>query len=130
MKLANLILPEFSLLDSESHEGNPLEGRWVIYHSRTASVVEVLQRSDVVLIDDSRPQFKFSSNRTGEKWLAVLHYSATLDEEDEYDEIRAVMRSCAKWYIDLMAWEDAKILSPEELDALDKRRRGDHGQET
>lgn len=48
-KIVNLALPEFAFVEGSWHENpNLLNGRNVILHIRTASIVEVFDRSDYV----------------------------------------------------------------------------------
>lgn len=43
-KKIELTLPAFAFLEDSGHDGNTLEGRNVIMHIRSASVVEILER--------------------------------------------------------------------------------------
>ena len=49
-KVVNLALPEFAFVEGSGHENpNILEGRDVILHVRSASVMEVFERENVRL---------------------------------------------------------------------------------
>lgn len=108
--ITELTLPEFAFVDGSCHENpNILDGRIVILHVRSASVVEILER-DKALLNDNALTFKFGYiNKYGikERLIAVLHYSATLDKDDDKDEIiDKVMRKAAMWYCDYCLWQD------------------------
>ena len=108
--ITELSLPEFAFVDGSWHETpNPLEGRTVILHTRTASVIEIFDR-DKALINDDVLTFKFgyiNKFNVREHMIAALHYSATLDIEEDYDMIiDKVMRPAAKWYCDYCTWQD------------------------
>lgn len=47
----NLTLPEFAFIEGSGHEkgGDPLYGRNVIMHIRSASIIEIFGRKDVAL---------------------------------------------------------------------------------
>ena len=108
--ITELTLPEFAFVEGSWHENpDPLEGRTVILHTRTASVVEIFDRGDAMLNDDVLT-FKFGYiNKYGvkERMVIALHYSATLDTIEDYDMIiDKVMRPAAKWYCDYCTWQD------------------------
>jgi hypothetical protein len=106
MKLTELTLPEWAFLDAHSHEGDQLDGRTVILHVRSSSVIEVFGRGDATL-NDGVVTYKFGNKRTGEKMIAVLHYSTTVDE---YQELKDLLKKCAIWYVDYSDWEDHEIM--------------------
>ena len=101
--MENLSLPPFAFLEGSGHEpgGNPIYGRSVILHTRTASVLEVFERGDVVLNQDVL-YFNFANKGvTGikEPMVIALHYSAALDAcNDREILIEKVLKPAAKWY--------------------------------
>ena len=52
MKGVELNLPEFAFVESSGHDGDKLQGRNVILHVRSASVLEVLETDKVYLKED------------------------------------------------------------------------------
>ena len=52
MKGIELTLPEFAFVESSGHDGDKLQGRNVILHSRSASVMEVFETDKVYLHKD------------------------------------------------------------------------------
>lgn len=106
-------LPEWAFLDAHSHLGNSLEGRTVINHIRSASIIEIIDRDKdgfipvegVVLYN-----FKYISPAGTERLSAILHYCATLDKNANQDMINQILKDCAMWYCDYCAWEDNNIL--------------------
>nr|DAU18728.1 MAG TPA: hypothetical protein [Caudoviricetes sp.] len=107
-------LPEWAFLDAHSHLGNPLETRTVINHTRSASVIEIIDRDKDEFIPVEGVvvyHFKYISSSGTERLSAILHYCATLDENtDKNLIINEVLRPCAMWYCDYCAWEDNNIL--------------------
>ena len=89
-RIIELSLPEFAFLEGSGHEHpNVLTMRNVIYHVRTASVLEVLEwKMSAIKPDKVQQRFTYR-NRYGvdEKMIIVLHYSATLDEVEDREEI-------------------------------------------
>lgn len=120
-KLVELKLPEFAFVEGSMHE-NPdiLKGRDVILHVRSASIVEILERDNVILKDGVVKHNFANANKYGirEKLVAVLHFSATFDAEDDREEIiEKVLKPAAKWYCDYADWEDEQgdDISPEDF---------------
>lgn len=105
MKKVELTLPEWAFLDTLSHEGNPLDGRDVIMHIRSSSVLEVFDEDKVSLIPEAK-SFKFKHrNKLGliERKIVVVHYTFDPDIIDE------IMKKAAKWYCDYLDWIDSGI---------------------
>lgn len=114
MSAANLTLPEFAFVEGSWHEvgGDPLQGRTVILHVRSASVIEILERDNVVLNDDVLTLKFYYENRfdVKEHMVAVLHYCATLDAKADRVMIKEeIMKPAARWYCDYCTWEDNNI---------------------
>lgn len=111
MNIKDLTLPEFAFVEGSWHEkaGDPLEGRIVILHIRSASVIEIFDREDVVLNDDVLT-YRFSytnSHGIKEPMVAALHYCATLDSKADRALIKEeIMKPAAQWYCNYCTWED------------------------
>lgn len=109
--IRELTLPEFAFVESSGHEkgGGLLEGRIVILHIRSASVIEIFDRDNIVLNDDVLT-YKFSYINCldiKEPMIAVLHYCATLDIGTDSNMIKEeIIKPAAKWYCDYCTWED------------------------
>lgn len=116
----NLTLPEFAFIEGSGHEkgGDPLYGRNVIMHIRSASIIEIFGRKDVALNPDVLT-LKFSyTNRFGikEPMIAALHYCATLDVKYDSEMIKKeIIKPAAQWYCDWAEWEDENIVREEGL---------------
>jgi hypothetical protein len=108
-------LPEWAFLDANSHLGNALGERTVILHTRSASVIEIIDRDNdnfTPAPDVLKFNFKYTSSLGEERLSAILHYCATLDKDDDRKYIRKeILRPCAMWYCDYCAWEDDNILN-------------------
>lgn len=115
-KIVDSKLPEFAFVEGSWHEeqGDPLEGRIVILHVRSSSLIEIFDREDVVLNDDVLT-FKFSyTNQFGikEPMIAALHYCATLDVRADRALIKEeIMKPAAKWFCNYQLWEDNNIIN-------------------
>lgn len=109
-RISELTLPEWAFLDA--HDGNTdhLDGRTVILHIRTSSVIEIFDRENVVL-NEGVLSYKFSyTNKLGvkEPMLAVLHYCTTLDNDSEMIK-NEVLKPCSMWYCEYCTREDNNI---------------------
>lgn len=114
MKIVDLTLPAFAFLDAHISDKDELEGRSVILHIRSASVIEIFDREDVVLNEDTLT-YKFSYTSclgVKEPMIAVLHFCATLDRNTDRDMIKEeIMKPTAMWYCEYCAWEDNNIIN-------------------
>lgn len=112
-RIVELTLPEFAFVEGSGHvRPNVLFGRNVILHTRTASVVEVLEWKMSAIKPEKMQQRFVYRNRYGleEQMIIVLHYSATLDEVEDREEIfERVIQPAIKWYCDYCDWEDGNI---------------------
>lgn len=109
-KLIDMTLPPFAFVEG-GHDGQDLYGRNVIIHVRTASIIEMVLRADLVMtMHDEVLQYNFSfidQYGATERWVALLHYCATLDEQlDRQLILEKVMKPAAAWFIDYCKWED------------------------
>lgn len=113
MKIAELKLPEFAFLEGSEHEEpNILHMRMLIYHVRSASVLEIFDYDDVVLNEDVLSFTFINTGYSGikERMIVALHYSATLDKDaDRQVLIDQVLKPAAKWYCDYCDWEDLNV---------------------
>lgn len=109
--IIDLTLPEFAFVEGSWHEegGDPLRNRIVVLHVRSASVIEIFDKDDVVLKDDILAyEFKYI-NRFGitETMVAALRYCMILDvKADGNMIIKEIMKPAAQWYCDYCTWED------------------------
>lgn len=101
--MQELTLPEWAFLDAHSHLGNPLRNRTVILHIRSASIIEILDADSVVLNEDTL-KVSFTNTFTGEKLIATLHYSTTIESKVMLVDL---LKKCASWYCDYCDWEDS-----------------------
>ncbi len=112
MKMTNLTLPPFAFIEGGGHDGDLLNGRTVILHVRSASVIEIFEYDNVVLNEDV-VSYKFGYiNRYGvkEKLVAALHYCATLEATDDRQMvIDEILAPAAEWYRGYCRWEDNNI---------------------
>lgn len=117
MEKTNLALPEWAWVDGSSHEegGNPLQGRNIILHIRSASVMEVLE-SDLCVLNEDVIKYGFNYiNSFGlvEPLVVALHHSPLLDLEEDREVITDILRKCSEWYCNYCDWEDENIVEEE-----------------
>lgn len=107
-------LPEWAFLDGYSHEGDSLEKRTVILHTRSASVIEIIDRDNDNFTSSENAltyKFKYTSPVHVQRLMCVLHYSATLNVHSDKEFIKqSIMKPCAIWFCKYAAWEDGNIL--------------------
>lgn len=116
-KLTQLTLPAFAFVESSGHEENMLEGRTVIIHVRSASIVEIFDRKNVSLNDGVLRQKFTYTNRFGikEPLVVALHYTSTLDPILDAEMIKKeILIPAAQWYCDYCSWEDENIYGEKE----------------
>lgn len=113
IKLTNYELPEFAFLEATSHLGTPLEGRDVLHHIRSYTLLEVIALNDVLAMDfgDNKTHDFVYKNSLGieEKFMFVVHFS--LAEEFQLPEI---FERCEEFYKAYLAWEDNNIIIDEQ----------------
>lgn len=107
--IKELTLPEFAWLEGGEHEkdGSPTKGRSIVYHTRSATVLEFFLRGRV-FPNDGVPSAEFEyRNMYGvtEDWVVLVHYSVLPDE----DQLEEIMSSAIDWYRDYLKWEDKNI---------------------
>lgn len=106
-KFTEYVLPEFVFLDGNSHEGDKLEGRTVMQHVRSVTILEVIDLSELLAHSFTQPTYEFEYlNVAGltEKHMFVVHFSLMIDSP-----FTEVFEACKKWYCDYLAWEDRNI---------------------
>ena len=111
MKMTNYTLPEFVFLDGTSHLGNSLEGRDVLVHIRSNTILEIVALDKVLISDFKSKTYEFTyKNHFGvtEHHLFAIHL--TLAEDDDLPDI---FKKCEKWYCDYLKWEDRNIITDE-----------------
>lgn len=116
VKVRDLILPEFAFVEGWG-DHDILNGRNVVLHTRTASVIEMLPEDDTLALREGVLTYKFDYiNIYGiiEHFIAVLHYSAKFYESLDGELIRQkVLAPAASWFCEYMEWEDKNILNEE-----------------
>ena len=113
-KIVELSLPEFAFIEGSGHENpNILDGRNVIFHVRSASVMEVFERENVRINPDALTHEFINTNKLGvrEYLVIALHYSPTLDKDADREMLlKNVLKPAARWYCDYCDWEDRNII--------------------
>jgi len=111
--IEELNLPEWAFLDANSHLGDQLKDRTVILHVRSATIIEIFDRSfEQFNLKEDVITFKFKNVNNGieERLLAAVHYSAVLDvKTDREFIINNIVKSCAMWYCEYCDWEDNNL---------------------
>lgn len=109
-ELKELTLPAYAMLDG-CHE-HDLDGRDVILHVRSGSIIEIFER-DKIFLHENVITYKFLyRNRFGvaERMIAALHYCPILDANEDAEQIKQeILKPAAQWYCDYAMWEDENI---------------------
>lgn len=113
-RIIDLHLPEWAWISGGDHEpsGNPLEGRDIVLHVRSASVIEFLEESSFIPAPEVKTYNFTYCNIAGitERHIAVLHYSAACDDAEILEEI---LERSSRWYCNYLRWEDSNIAASE-----------------
>lgn len=110
-KLIDYALPEFVFLDGNAPDGDTLEDRTVVLHTRTASVFEIIHIDNIVVskmkFDVKQWDTQYINSLTAyiEDIKILLHYSFADD-----DQLEAVIPKLKEWYFAYLLWEDNNIL--------------------
>lgn len=112
-RVINVTLPEFAFVESSGHDGDTLQGRNVILHIRSASVIEIFEEENFFPKEGAITLRFTNTNKLGVKeyYIAALHCCATLD--DKYDKqaiLESVITPAARWFCDYCDWEDSNII--------------------
>jgi len=111
-KEIDLSLPEWVFLDGNSHLGNTLEGRDIIQHIPTLTILELFMLDDkpFVLNPPVKTKEFVYTNVFGEieKHLIALHFSMA----DDF-EIYKIMDKAIEFYTEFMDWEDQSLIIEE-----------------
>ena len=104
----DLTLPEWVWLDATCHLGNALEGRDVLLHVRTHTMMEFFSLDDnMVKLEPGtkRMQFVYTNNYgLEENYIVAVHYSLT-----EFTDQVDVLDKAIAFFKDWMTWMDGTI---------------------
>lgn len=111
--LKNLSLPAFAFIEDAQPNGE-LEGRNVILHVRSSSVIEMLKKETLITLNGDSITYDFDYiNPWGcvEHYVAVLHYCTTFDSKCDTEIIlEKIMKPAADWFTSYLEWEDSNII--------------------
>jgi len=111
----NFALPEFCFLDGASHLGDLLEGRTVIQHIRSYSIIEVVCLDEISMSEFKSPTHRFAyTNSMGvnENYLFALHFSLAFEDNIPMnDTLQEIFTKTEEWFKSYMDWEDENILN-------------------
>lgn len=116
-QLIQLTLPEFAFL-SEDLNGE-LSGRNVIVHVRSMSIIEIIERENVLLYEPNVLYHKFDyENMFGEneKLVAMLHVCTTFDKILDKEFIKQnIIKPACEYYMKFATMTDAEMLEEDEI---------------
>lgn len=115
-KLAALTLPEWAFLDDDYPGGYKLDGRTVVLHVRTATVLEIFHGDGFLLNDDiTRCVFDYAGYHGVPEVITIaVHHSATLDARADAELIKEkVIVPCMEWYSEYLYNEDKVAIEEE-----------------
>ena len=108
----DLSLPEWVFLDGNSHLGNTLEGRDILQHIPSLTILELflLDEDTFVLNPPVKTKEFLYTNVFGtiEKHMIALHFSLA----DDF-EINTIMDKAIGFYTEFMDWEDKSLIIEE-----------------
>ena len=111
-ELRDLALPEFAFVEDYKPHGT-LHGRNVILHTTTMSIIEVLNKDELLYLEPHALKVDFDHTNLWaavEHNVAVLHKCATMDVELDRETIIAkVLEPAADWFCSYCEWEDGNI---------------------
>lgn len=113
MEFLDFKLPEIVFLEPSEHIENDFQGRTVIQHTHSHTILEVIDLDDVDGVDFNSGiktyQFEFLNiYGTVENHLFAVHF--TLDKPG----LPAIFLKCSDWYREYLSWEDRNIIEDEE----------------
>ena len=112
-KKTSLSLPAFAFIE-DAKPNEELQGRNVILHVRSMSIIEMFDVDDLLKVKDGvlRHDFDYIDQwGVVEHFAALLHLSTTLDPvADQAQLIQEVVRPACEWYTDYLEWEDHNII--------------------
>lgn len=112
MKQTNLSLPEWAFLDATSHLGNTLEGRTILQHIRSYTMLEIFPADvmNIYLNADVKQCIFNYTNIAGklEKHIIAVHFSLA-----EYAELDEIIEKAIDFYCKYCNWEDSNIINEE-----------------
>ena len=104
----DLTLPEWAFLDAKNHTGDALEGRDVLLHVRTNTMLEFFSLDDLSLeLNPEVKQREFTyKNYLGisETHVVAVHYSLT-----EFSDLEDVIDKAITFFTGWMDWMDKGI---------------------
>lgn len=107
MKLEEFILPKFAFIDGHSHLGNSLEGRDLIIHFPSLTVIEALAMDDLFManIEVLNKNYEYV-NFAGivENHRLAVHKSTFPNAKQ-----KAILDLAWDWYSSYLNWEDDNI---------------------
>jgi hypothetical protein len=99
------MLPEWSFLVGISHEGDILQGRTVLLHYPSYTILEVFPISDITTDYNFKgPTFQFQNN--SQKFLIYIHCTLSHDVDKIFEET-------AVWYSEYLDWLEKNSLIEE-----------------
>jgi len=108
----NLALPEWAFLDGNSHLGDLLEGRNVLQHIPSFTMMEMIPLETNTIVDNKTVKTRefIYTNIFGdiEKHLVVVHYSLAPDVE-----VEKIIDEAIEYYTLFMDWEDNSLIIEE-----------------
>ncbi|WP_315387773.1 hypothetical protein [Hoylesella shahii] len=114
-QLIQLTLPEFAFLSDDLN--GELRGRNVIIHIRTMTIIEIIERENVLLYEPNVLYHKFEyKNIFGEteKLVAMLHVCTTFDKILDKEFIKQdIIKPACEYYMKFATMADAEMLEDE-----------------
>jgi hypothetical protein len=109
MKTTELTLPEWAFLDGTSQLGNLLEGRDVLQHIPSCTLIEIFTVDDTkLLFREGIKTLNFNyTNRFEEEEEHIMAVHFTLADDKSLDEI---LKLAVAFYCEYLDWEDDALM--------------------
>lgn len=108
-KQNNITLPEWAFLDGASHLGNTLEGRDILQHIRTYTMMEIFSTDEMQVQLNSKVKTRMFTYKNSfgveEKHLIAVHFSLA-----EFTELDEIIDQAIEFYKEYSDWEDGNII--------------------
>lgn len=114
MKINEIKLPAFAFVEGWGDDG--LQGRTVIVHCPTGTIMEAIPSEDILGLNDDVLSYKFDNVNKFcgiEHYTMLLHVSPTFDKVADKGTLIELMDMAATWFNEYNEWEDNNIINGE-----------------
>lgn len=107
-KFVNFTLPEFVFLDGQGPNGDTLEGRTVVQHIRSSTIIEFFDFNEL-LISEFHQEYKQRFDYKNSFGLVEKHLAVMWLSNLDFEDIEDMLEKTIEWYKTYLDWEDGNI---------------------